>query len=99
MKRFIGKKVVVRAEGSGVHYGKLEEVKEKEVILSKARKLWYWNGACAVEEISVSGVTKPEDCKFTVTVKEIGINNWLQILPCTKTAIKSIEGVKVWKKG
>ena len=90
--------VIVRANGAGVFFGILKEKKNNEVTLTKCRKLFTWYGAAAVEQIALDGVTEPESCKFTVTVEEITANNWLQILPCTDKAIKSIKSVKEWKR-
>ena len=99
MKKMLGKKVIVRAKNAGVFYGVLESKEGNEVVLTNARKLWYWDGACAVEELAVSGTLKPNNCKFTVKIKSTGIIGVTQILPTTKNAQKSIEGVKPWKRG
>jgi len=93
----LGKKVIVRADRAGVFFGTLVAKKKGEVQLENARKLFYWNGANAVEELSVSGTTKADDCKFTVVVEEITILNVIQIIPCTEKAIFNIEAVSEWK--
>jgi hypothetical protein len=93
----LGKKVIVRADRAGVFFGTLTEKEGSEVVLTNARKLFYWNGAAAVEQIAVDGVNKQNDCKFTVVVEEITILNVIQIIPCTEKAIANIENVKEWK--
>ena len=93
----ICEKVVIRSNGAGVFFGKLIKKEETEVTLENARKLYYWDGAGAVEGLAQNGTSKPKNCKFTVVVKEICIMNVLQIIPCTKEAIKSIESVPEWK--
>ena len=90
--------VIVRANGAGVFFGILKEKKDNEVTFTHCRKLFVWYGAAAVEQLAVDGVTEPENCKFTVTVEESTVNNWLQILPCTNKAIESIKAVKEWKR-
>ena len=50
-----GQYVIVRADRAGVFFGKLEEKNGQEVTMSDVRKLHYWNGAAAVEEISQIG--------------------------------------------
>ena len=92
----LGKKVIVRANGAGVFFGTLKKKNGDEVTLNNARKLWYWEGAAAVEELALNGTQTPNDCKFTVFVDEICIMNVLQILPCTEESIKSIESTKEW---
>ena len=96
MSKFIGKKVIVRADRAGVFFGTLVGVENRDVTMQNVRKLWSWEGACAVEELAVNGVAKPEECKFTVVVEEMEISDSVQILPCTDKAIASIEGVREW---
>ena len=98
MKNHIGKKVIVRADRAGVFYGTLTEKEGDEVILSNARKLWYWKGANAVEQIAMEGVKDKSSCQFTMSVDEIGIMQVIQILPCSDEAITNIESVEEWKK-
>ena len=98
LNEMIGKKVIVRGDRSGVFFGTLAEKQGQEVVLIKCRRLWYWDGACSVSQLSVDGTKNPGDCKFTVTVDEIAILDAIEIIPCTAKAIKSIEGVKEWKK-
>ena len=99
MEKYVGKKVIVRTNRAGVFFGTLVEADKISATLSDVRKLWYWDGACAVEEIAENGVEKPENCKFTVVIPEMCVNEWIQIVPCSEKSIKSIEGVKIWKKG
>ena len=93
----LGKKVIVRANEAGVFFGTLKEKNGNEVVLSHARKLYYWEGAGAVEGLAVDGVSKPNSCKFTVWVNEICIMGVCQIVSCTEKAIKTIEEVEEWK--
>ena len=97
MKNLIGKKVIVRADRAGVFYGTLTIKEGNEVQLTNARKLYYWSGANAVEEIAFSGVKKSSNCKFTVVNSEITIMGVIQINPCTKEAINNIESIAEWK--
>ena len=99
MKNYIGKKVIVRTNRAGVFFGTLVEADKTSATLSDVRKLWYWDGACAVEELAKNGVASPENCKFTVIVPEMQVNEWIQIIPCSEKAVKSIDGVRIWKKG
>lgn len=96
-KDYIGKKVLVRADGPGVLYGTLAAKEDREVELTHCRRLWYWDGACSCSEIALSGVTKPASCKFSVYVPQCIIENVLEVIPCTEAAIKSIEAVPEWK--
>ena len=86
--------VIVRGDRSGVFFGICESRSGHEITLRNARKLWYWSGAAAVEQIAVDGVKNPEKCKLTVTVDSIVITDAIQIIPCTEKAVRCIEGVK-----
>lgn len=97
-KNFIGKKVIIRGDRSGVFFGTLVEKEGTEVKLENCRRIWYWNGANSISQLAVDGVTRPSDCKFTLTVSEIVITDVIEIIPCTDKAIASIEGVKEWKR-
>ena len=88
---------IVRGQGSGVFFGQVRERNGQEVTLGNVRKLWYWDGACAVEQLARDGVSRPRNCKFTVTVEEMTITDAIQIIPCTDAAQKSICGVAEWK--
>jgi len=98
MKNLIGKKVIVRADKAGVFFGTLSQKEGSEVTLTNVRKLYYWSGANAVEQIALEGVKNPNDCKFTVVNSECTINNYIQIIPCTEEAIINIESIAPWKK-
>lgn len=96
MTNLIGKKCIFRGDRSGVFYGELVERNGQEVEIKNCRRLWYWDGACSISEIALSGVKRPDNCKFTVTVESLVITDCIEIDVCTDKAIKSIESVKVW---
>ena len=98
MNNFIGKKVIVRGDRSGVFFGTLAEKDGQEVRLEKCRRIWYWDGAASISQLAKDGTSAPENCKFTVTVDEIEILDAIEIIPCTDKAITSIEGVEEWKR-
>ena len=92
--------VIVRSDKAGVFFGKLINKTDNEVELHDCRKLFYWEGACAVEQIALDGISKEKvnNCKFTVTVPQMTISSWIQIIPCSEKSINSINGISVWKK-
>ena len=96
-KNYIGRKVIIRADRAGVFYGTLTAKEGTEVELKDCRRLWYWSGAASISELALSGVTAPRDCKFSVTVPSIIVTGVIEILPCEKAAIDSIDAVPVWK--
>lgn len=98
MENVLNKKVIVRGDRSGVFFGTLAEKDGREVKLEKCRRLWYWDGAASISQLATNGTTNPEGCKFTVTVDSIVILDAIEIILCSDTAIRSIEGVKEWKR-
>lgn len=86
MNNFIGKKVIIRGDRSGVFFGTLAAKDGQEVKLEKCRRLWYWDGAASISQLAVDGTSNPSICKFTVTVDEIGILDAIEIIPCTDKA-------------
>lgn len=97
MKKYNGKYCIVRTYSAGVFAGNVESREGKEVIIKNARRLWYWDGACSLSELALTGTKRPDRCKFTVTVDEIEVIEAIEIIPCTEEAEISIKGVNVWK--
>ena len=93
----IGKKVIIRADRAGVFFGTLKEKNGSEVVLTDCRRLWRWEGAASISQLAVEGTKRPNNCKFTLVVPIISILGVIEIIPCTREAIKSIEGVAIWK--
>lgn len=90
-------KVIIRADRAGVFYGEIKERNGSEVVMTNVRRLWYWDGAASLSQLATEGVTRPGNCKFTVTVEEMTILGVIEIIPCTKKAEESIDSVAVWK--
>ena len=67
----LGKICVVRTYSAGVFFGKVVERDGKEVRMTDARRLWYWDGAASLSQLANDGVSKPENCKFPAPVAEI----------------------------
>lgn len=88
---------IVRAKDAGVFFGQIKRRNKDEIEMKNVRKLWYWSGAAAVEQLSVDGVKNPEGCKFTVFVNQMVIADPVQIIPCLEKAEKILKEVKEWK--
>ena len=65
----LGKQVIVRTYSAGVHFGTLASRDGKEVILTNARRIWYWEGAFTLSAIAISGVSVTS--KLSIPVPEI----------------------------
>ena len=91
-------KYIVRCDRAGVFFGEIKERRGDEVTMTNVRKLWFWDGACAVEQLAMEGTKNPGSCKFTVTVPGMELMGVIQVLPCTEAAVASIEAVMEWKR-
>ena len=87
--------VIVRTYSAGVFAGTLESRKGKEVVLSNARRLWYWAGAASLSQLAVDGTSQPTACKFPVAVSRVERLEAIEILDVTPKAKASIDEVKV----
>lgn len=90
--------VIVRTYSAGVFAGYLKSRNGKEADIRKVRRLWYWDGANSLSELSVNGVSKPQNCKFAIEVEKIVVTEAIEILHCTEKARKIIQEVNVWKQ-
>lgn len=88
---------IVRSDRAGVFFGKIKERSHDEVTMTDVRKIFYWEGACAVEELAMNGTKKPDKCKITVEIPEMVIADPIQVIACTNDATKCLREVKVWK--
>jgi len=90
--------VCVRTYSAGCHCGYLKSRNGKEVILLKARRLWYWDGAASLSQLAMEGVSNPGNCKFPCEVDEMVLTEAIEIIGCTEISRKCIQGVKIWKQ-
>jgi hypothetical protein len=93
----VGQKVIIRTYSAGVHFGELIEKAGKEVILKDARRLWYWktaNRGISLSEVANEGVESGSKICEAVELQWLDA---IEIIPCTKKAIKNIEGQPNYK--
>lgn len=89
--------VIVRTYSAGVFAGTLESRKGQEVVLTNARRLWFWSGAASLSQLAVVGTSNPSACKFPIAVPRVELLQAVEILNLTEAARKSIESVPEWK--
>ena len=90
---------IIRTYSAGVFAGWVDrKIKGKQNTIYDARRIWFWDGANSLSQLAVDGTSKPGNCKFPVQVSELDLTEIIEIIPCTKKAKESIEGVPVWSK-
>jgi len=94
----IGKTCIVRTYSAGVFLGTVKERNGKEVLLTNARRIWYWDGAASLSQLANEGTKKPQNCKFPAPVAEVLLTEAIEIIPATEAAIASIAAVPEWMK-
>jgi hypothetical protein len=87
---------IVRTYSAGVFAGYLESRNGKEVVLTDARRIWYWKGAATLSQLAMYGTSKPDECKFPCAVDRVTLTEVVEILDVTEKAKKSISMVPVW---
>lgn len=93
----IGDYIIARTYSAGVFAGTLQRKEGKEIVLSDARRLWYWDGAASLSQLSQEGVKKPQNCKFPQEVPEVLLLEAIELLPVSEVAKRSIAEVPVWQ--
>jgi hypothetical protein len=88
--------VIVRTYSAGVFAGYIESRKGQEVVMSNARRLWYWKGAASLSQLALDGVKCPNECKFPAPVPRVELMQAIEILDVSKRAQAIIEQVPVW---
>lgn len=90
----IGKFVVVRTYSAGVHMGTLLQANGTAAMLKDARRLWGWEGANTLHEISLHGVA--ENSKISEPVELIELTEVIEKLLCTEKAKQNLTRSR-WK--
>lgn len=95
-------KCIIRSYGAGVFYGYVKEKKSElngiNIILCKAKRIHYWDGACSLTQLALEGTKSPQNCRITDAVDEQFIANVIEIIPLTQKASKNLDEVAIWKK-
>lgn len=90
--------VIVRTYTAGVFAGYIERRNGQEVVMIKARRIWYWAGAASLSQLAMEGTKSPSSCKFPQEVDRVTLTQVIEILDVTPVAEASIKGVPVWKQ-
>jgi hypothetical protein len=98
IKTDVGSYVIVRTQNAGVFAGTMGLEKDNKVLLTDARRIWFWAGAASLSELATKGTSKPSECKFPAAVEEVKLFEVIEILAVTDVARASIEGVPTWTK-
>lgn len=87
---------VVRTDRAGVFFGQIKSKEDNSITMTNVRKIFYWEGAAAVEQIALDGLDKNKS-KLTVTIDVMEIFAPIQIIPCSEKSTKILKNCKEWK--
>ena len=94
--RMIGKICMIRTYSAGVHFGKLVAKDGQNVVLENARRVHYWAAACSLSQLAMEGDKKPSECRISVPVDEIELDQVIEVIPMRPEAIDNLSSV-VWR--
>lgn len=86
----LGKPVIIRTLSAGVWCGYLAQKSKNEVVLTQARRMWWWH---CMESISLSGVVvsgiDQSKSKIAPAVEQVWLEA-IEIMPISGEAAKSV---------
>ncbi len=92
---YVNQYVVVRTYASGVHVGYLKsyDAQTRHIFLTQARRIWRWEGAFTLSEVSQHGI---KDGKLSMELPEIMISDVLEIIKCSDVGAKNLSKQPVY---
>jgi hypothetical protein len=91
-------KVIIRARDAGVHFGTLQSVDGRSVVLTDSRRMWRWwsgGGEHTLSGVARHGLADRKEVKIAGPVATISILDACEIIGMTDVAIASLESAKV----
>ena len=94
--KFIGKRIIARIDRAGVFFGTLEAKDNEITRMIDVRRIYYWEGALSVTDMSANGNTNEKISGVAKSV-EFETDKVLELNECTDKASEKIEGMNLWK--
>jgi hypothetical protein len=91
----IGKYVLIRTYSAGVHIGVLLSHNGKEATLTDSRRIWSWQGAFTLSEISQRGVGAGS--RLSLAVPAIVLTEVIEVIPCSAEAEAQLRAEKAYE--
>ena len=92
--------VMIRTYSAGVHFGKLVHkeytLEGTIVILENARRIYSWEGANTLSDLSTVGSSNVKGCKISMPVKDIELTS-IEIITMTDEAYNNLSSSNYWK--
>lgn len=88
---------IIRCDRSGVFLGRVTKESGQRLEIEDCRRLYYWDGAATCSQLSIDGVSKPENCRFPEAEPFKIVLDAIEIIPASEKAVASLQGVSVWR--
>ena len=83
--------VLVRTYSAGVHVGApVGKLKGREITLKNAHRIWRWQGANTLHELSQAGASKTSFTRVSERVPSITLTEVIEMIPCSEAAAKNL---------
>jgi hypothetical protein len=91
---FLNQFVIIRTRDAGVHTGFLAESSRDSmcVVLTEARRIWWWSGAFTLNEIAMNGCG--DDSRISAPVDFIRLTQVLEVIPCREGAKENLRNTR-----
>lgn len=94
--RHEGRRVLVRCDRSGVHFGTLVRTNGRGFVsLRDARRLWSWVGAFTLSAVAEDGVDLTES-KLSRSVAEIDLHDAIEVALVSEDVARALTEVRAW---
>jgi hypothetical protein len=89
---------MVRTYSAGVFCGWIDPTATKEGrnTVKEAKRIHYWEKAASLSELAQRGTNNPNNCRVPMAVSIVYLENIIEVIPMTESAIKTIESIPVW---
>jgi hypothetical protein len=90
-----GRFCTVRTTSAGVFAGVVVARSGTEASMVDAIRIWRWEGAASLSELSMVGPKIPSGCKFGVPVPVV-LTEVIEIIACSDAGAAAIRAVPSW---
>jgi hypothetical protein len=82
----IGQQCIIRTYSAGVHFGTVVDRAGTEVLLTNARRIWYWDKAFTLNAVANGGAG--DGTKMSEPVTSILLTESIEVIPCAEAGAK-----------
>ena len=97
LSAYYGLRCIIRCRDAGVHYGTVEHIEGRTVILRDARRIWRWRGALTLSHLATEGTPLAADyTRIAPMVASMPLLDAAEVLPITDAAAARLDAIADW---